>query len=85
MAYVVVKDFHDLADRIETKGGVIYHEYHKGDIYPRIGVDEVSEERIKELSGTENRQGTPLIAPVTPAVPDEAEKEPKKAGKKKEG
>lgn len=36
------------------------HPYNVGDIFPRDGLN-VSEERIKELSGTENRRHKPLI------------------------
>lgn len=53
--YRVVKFFTDLQD-----GG---HPYHVGEAFPRDGV-EVTEERIKELSGRENRQGVPLIENV---------------------
>lgn len=50
--YRVVKFFTDLQDGD--------HPYHVGDIFPRDGV-EVTEERIRELSGKNNRQGVPLI------------------------
>lgn len=50
--YRVVKFFTDLQDGD--------HPYHVGDIFPRDGV-EVTEDRIKELSGRNNRQGVPLI------------------------
>lgn len=50
--YRVVKFFTDLQDGD--------HPYHVGDIFPRDGV-EVTEERIRELSGKDNRQGVPLI------------------------
>lgn len=50
--YRVVKFFTDLQDGD--------HPYHVGEAFPRDGV-EVTEERIKELSGQENRQGVPLI------------------------
>ncbi len=50
--YRVVKFFTDLQDG--------NHPYHVGEAFPRDGV-EVTEERIKELSGKENRQGVPLI------------------------
>ena len=73
MAYKVIKLFTDLKD-----GG---HRYNVGDPYPREGV-EVSDERIAELSGSNNRQKTPLIKEVvseekapaedTEAVNDEA-------------
>ena len=58
--YKVIKAFHDLQDSKDTKNGKIYHEYKVGDIFPRKGMD-VSEERIQELAGNDNKQGVPLI------------------------
>lgn len=58
--YKVIKRFHDLQDAKKTKNGNIYHEYNIGDIFPRNGM-EVSEDRLKELAGKDNRQGVPLI------------------------
>ena len=54
----VIKRFHDLHDHDKVKG---YHEYNVDDVYPRDGY-ETSEDRIAELSGDNNAQGTPLIA-----------------------
>ena len=53
--YKVIKYFVDLQDD--------NHIYNEGDIYPREGL-EVAPERITELSGKDNKQGTPLIAKV---------------------
>ena len=53
--YKVIKHFIDLQDS--------NHSYDVGDIYPREGV-EVSEERIAELAGDKNKQGTPIIKAV---------------------
>ena len=50
--YKVIKHFIDLHDND--------HSYNEGDIFPREGVD-VSEERIEELAGSNNKQHTPLI------------------------
>lgn len=50
--YKVIKHFIDLHDND--------HSYNEGDIFPREGVD-VSEERLKELAGSDNKQHTPLI------------------------
>lgn len=50
--YKVIKHFIDLHDND--------HSYNEGDIFPCEGVD-VSEERIKELAGSDNKQHTPLI------------------------
>ena len=63
MTYRVLKLFHDLQDAADTKGGKLYHVYHPGDIYPRKG-KKVSKERIAELSGSDNKQGQPLIQAV---------------------
>lgn len=58
--YKVIKKFHDLQDATKTKNGMVYHEYNVGDEFPRKG-HEVSDERIEELAGKENKQGVPLI------------------------
>lgn len=58
--YKAIKRFHDLQDAAKTKSGIVYHEYNVGDIFPRKGMD-VSEERIQELAGNDNKQGMPLI------------------------
>ena len=76
--YKVIKHFIDLHDND--------HSYNEGDIFPREGVD-VSEERLKELAGSDNKQHTPLIElveedPDNTAGADTAEKT-SKAGQKK--
>lgn len=85
--YKVVKAFHDLKDVKKTKSGNVYYEYNVGDTYPRNGLNP-SEERIAELSGSNNLQKTPLIELVeeeNPETPKEAAKDesqdpsPKKA------
>lgn len=53
--FKVVKLFTDLKD-----GG---HLYNVGDRYPREGL-QPTEERIKELSGSNNKQKAPLIVKV---------------------
>lgn len=58
--YKVIKKFHDLQDATKTKNGTIYYEYNVGDVFPRKGMD-VSEERLAELAGPDNKQGVPLI------------------------
>ncbi len=50
--YRVIKDFTDLHDED--------YPYSVGDVFPRYGIA-VTKERINELSGSENKQGTPLI------------------------
>ncbi len=61
----VIKYFTDLQDKGRP--------YNIGDTYPRDGLT-VSEERITELSGSNNKQHTPLIERIEPE---------KKATKKK--
>ena len=58
--YRVIKAFADLQDVKKTKSGDLYHEYEIGDEYPRKGL-KPSEERIAELSASDNLQKTPLI------------------------
>lgn len=64
----VIKHFHDLQDATKTKSGVVYREYNVGDEYPRKGL-KVSEERLKELSGKDNKRGTPLIEEAKEETP----------------
>lgn len=66
--YKVIKHFHDLQDATKTKSGVVYREYNVGDEYPRKGLN-VSKERLKELSGKDNKRGTPLIEEVKEETP----------------
>lgn len=56
MRYTVIKAFTDLKDN--------NYIYRVGDEYPRHGL-KVNAERAEELSGENNRQGTPLIKPVS--------------------
>lgn len=58
--YEVIKEFYDLTDGKPVKGGEIYYKYSVGETYPRKG-KKASKARIEELSGTENKLGTPLI------------------------
>lgn len=64
----VIKYFTDLHDN--------NHPYNVGDTFPRSGVT-VSDERIAELAGYNNKQGQPLIALI-----EEAPKSRKKTAKK---
>lgn len=59
--YRVVKFFTDLQDN--------NYKYNAGDIFPRKGL-KVSEERLAELSGYNNRQHKPLIEKID-NVPEE--------------
>lgn len=53
--YRVIEFFADLQD-----GG---YAYHVGDKYPRDGVV-VSEPRLRELAGSDNKRGMPLIKEI---------------------
>ena len=49
------------------------HEYNKGDEYPRDGLT-VTEKRINELLGSDNKQKRPVIEIYTEEVPFEPKK-----------
>ncbi|MCL2865625.1 MAG: hypothetical protein FWE25_08810 [Lachnospiraceae bacterium] len=51
--YRVIKGFIDFHDQ--------NHKYKIGDTFPRVGI-QVTDRRIAELAGRNNRQGEPLIA-----------------------
>ena len=53
--YKVIEPFVDLQDEL--------YAYGKGDTFPRKGL-KVSEERLKELSGSNNKRNMPLIKEV---------------------
>ena len=74
--YKVIKLFTDLQDN--------NFKYEVGDEYPRLGL-KPSLARIEELSGSDNRQHTPLIEEVVEDVVEEKEtsKPAKKSSKKK--
>ena len=55
MKYKVLKTFADLQDN--------RYLYNVGDTFPHEGI-EVSEDRVKELAGSSNRLGTPLIEEI---------------------
>lgn len=55
MSYEVVNYFVDLQD--------FNHQYKVGDSFPRLGLN-VSEKRLEELAGFNNKQGKPLIKKV---------------------
>lgn len=80
--YKVVKAFHDLKDVKKTKSDNVYYEYNVGDTYPRNGLNP-SEERIAELSGENNKQGTPLIKLVEETVKEDKEEATVKDSSKK--
>lgn len=69
--YRVIEFFTDLQD-----GG---HAYNVGDNFPRQGVT-VSDKRLQELSGVENKRGKALIEPVKKETtkPEEPAAKPKK-------
>lgn len=79
MGYRVIKFFTDLQDR--------EHPYNVGDSFPRPG-HEVSEERIKELAGSDNKRHTPLIEkteekPEIAPAQEKTKEEPEVVGKPK--
>lgn len=80
--YEVIKAFHDLKDAKKTKSGTVYFEYNVGDTYPRNGLNP-SEERIAELAGNNNKQGTPLIKLVEETGKEDKEEATSKAPSKK--
>lgn len=55
MSYRVIHYFTDLQD--------FNHPYKVGETFPRLGIN-VTEERLKELSSKNNKQGKPLIEEV---------------------
>ena len=69
--YKVLHFFHDLKDN--------NYVYNPGDVFPREGL-QVTEERIAELSGPDNKQHKPLITKVEE---EPVEEEPKKAAPKR--
>lgn len=74
MKYEVIHAFTDLLDN--------RYAYAVGDSFPREGID-VSEERLKELSGSNNKQGVPLIKKIK-AKPKNTSKKKKVEDKIKE-
>ena len=83
--YIVLKFFHDLEDKTETKNGTIYAEYDENDTYPREGF-KPSEKRIEELLSGNNKRGIPLIEKVDepePVAEPVEEAEPEKKPRKK--
>lgn len=71
MKYKVIHSFADLHDK--------KYKYETGDMFPRPGL-EVSKDRIKELTGSKNKLGMPLLE----EIPEETSKEiPKKEPEKK--
>lgn len=67
--YRVLTDFYDLQDG--------NHSYHAGDTFPRDGVT-VTDGRIAELAGHQNRRRIPLIAEDKPAPKKPAQRKPTK-------
>ena len=63
------------------------HKYDVGDVFPRAGLA-VSEERIKELSGSNNKRGRAVIELVEPEQAEPVEtveptEQPRRGRKKK--
>lgn len=77
--YKAIVGFTDLQDN--------FYRYEPGDIFPREGA-QVSEYRIAQLAGSDNKQGKPVIEAVSKAekveqLIEEIAEEPKKRGRKK--
>lgn len=70
--YKVIKFFVDLQDN--------NHPYNVGEVFPRSGAD-VTEGRLAELAGSDNKQGQPLIKKVKEAPKKAATKAKKPAEK----
>ena len=68
--YKVIKHFTDMQDNNFA--------YQVGDEYPRKGMS-VLPSRIKELAGSKNRQGCPLIEEVEDTKPEKKSKSVEKA------
>lgn len=62
MSYKVIHYFTDLQD--------FNHPYKVGDVFPRLGLN-VTDDRLKELSSKNNKQGKPLIKKVEDAKEDD--------------
>lgn len=74
--YKVVKYFTDLQDNNRA--------YNVGDTFPHADASyPVSENRLAELAGSENKRGIPLIEFVAEAADEVAEEKPKKKRAKK--
>ena len=72
MSYKVIHYFEDLQD--------FNHPYKVGDTFPRLGMV-VTEGRLKELSGSNNKQGKPLIEKVELFVEESEVVKPRKKRK----
>lgn len=70
--YKVIKYFTDLQDN--------NYAYNVGDTFPHEGLI-VTEARLKELSGSRNKQGVPLIEEVEPQEVELQEAEPQEEKK----
>ena len=73
--FIVINAFLDLQDA--------EYLYDVGDAYPREGL-EPSEERIKELLGSDNLQGQPMIKAVKTVPADETSEEAAESESSKE-
>ena len=72
MSYKVIHYFEDLQD--------FNHPYKVGETFPRLGMV-VTEGRLKELSGSNNKQGKPLIEKVEVFVEESEVVKPRKKRK----
>lgn len=72
--YKVIQPFTDLHDND--------YPYAAGDTFPRVGI-KVTEKRLKELSGSSNKQGKPLIEKSEDKMAEAVRKAAEPAKKKK--
>lgn len=68
MKYIVIHSFKDLQDD--------NYIYQVGDFYPRKDIKEISDERIEELLGVNNKIGESLIKEIEIEPEDKGEKAP---------
>lgn len=74
MKYIVIHSFKDLQDD--------NYIYQVGDFYPRKDIKDISEERIEELSGVNNKIGKSLIKAIEIESENKEEKAPESTGEK---
>lgn len=75
--YIVIHDFTDLQDSSKGKNKV----YRSGDSYPTPANKKISDERIAQLSGKNNRLGVALISEVKEEKKTESKTETKTESK----
>lgn len=77
MKYIVIHSFKDLQDD--------NYIYQVGDFYPRKDIKDISDERIEELSGINNKIGKSLIKKIEIESENKEEKAQEAAGEGEKG